>query len=61
MVQAPVLLNVLSSKFFHPKGRTAFMRSVGNFASEIDFATDPFVKSQIKIVDVVLPATVSKK
>lgn len=37
------------------------MRSVGNFASEIDFATDPFVKSQIKIVDVVLPATVSKK
>lgn len=37
------------------------MRSVGNFTSEIDFATDPFVKSQIKIVDVVLPATVSKK
>lgn len=49
-MQVQVLLNALSSKFFHPKERSAFMRSVGNFAPETDFTIDQFIKSQMKIV-----------
>lgn len=44
MIQGQGLLNALSAKLSHPKERSAFSRSVGNFAPETDFTTDQLVE-----------------